>query len=58
MKKPDSGRRYVCTKCGYVYDPAAGDPLSDVPAGTEFADLPPDWVCPICFCSKEVFKEL
>jgi len=58
MDKSDSGKRYVCTRCGYVYDPAAGDPLSDIPAGMEFADLPSEWVCPICFYPREAFKEL
>lgn len=48
---------YVCNVCGYVYDPAVGDPDSDVPPGTSFADLPDDWVCPICGAGKEDFEK-
>ena len=38
--------KYVCTICGYIYDPANGDPDSGVEPGTSFADLPDDWTCP------------
>ena len=27
-------KKYVCTVCGYVYDPAAGDPDNGVAPGT------------------------
>lgn len=47
--------KYVCNVCGYVYDPAEGDPPTH-PAGTAFADLPDDWVCPICGVSKSDFS--
>ncbi|MEM0492493.1 MAG: rubredoxin [Candidatus Thermoplasmatota archaeon] len=49
--------RYVCTVCGYVYDPAKGDPDNGVPAKTRFEDLPDDWVCPICGAGKEAFEK-
>jgi rubredoxin len=49
--------RYVCTVCGYVYDPAAGDPDSGVAAGTKFEDLPDDWVCPVCGAPKQDFEK-
>jgi hypothetical protein len=26
--------KYECLACGYIYDPAKGDPESDVPPGT------------------------
>ena len=29
--------RYVCTICGYVYDPEQGDPDNGVAPGTPFA---------------------
>ncbi|MGO9018423.1 MAG: rubredoxin [Syntrophobacteraceae bacterium] len=48
--------RYVCTVCGYVYDPAAGDPDNGIAAGTKFEDLPDDWVCPVCGAPKEDFE--
>jgi rubredoxin len=47
--------RYVCQICGYVYDPAKGDPDSGVAPGTRFEDLPDDWVCPVCGASKGDF---
>jgi rubredoxin len=49
-------KKYVCGVCGYTYDPAKGDPESDVPAGTAFEDLPDDWVCPVCGASKDEFE--
>jgi rubredoxin len=49
--------KYVCTVCGYVYDPANGDSENDIPAGTSFADLPADWRCPVCGVGKDSFEE-
>ena len=48
--------QYVCTVCGYVYDPALGDPENGVAPGTSFNDLPDDWVCPLCGVGKEDFE--
>jgi rubredoxin len=48
--------KYICTVCGYIYDPAVGDPDSHVPAGTSFEDLPEDWICPICGVGKDQFE--
>lgn len=48
--------KYVCTVCGWVYDPAIGDPENGIEPGTPFADLPDDWVCPECGLGKEVFE--
>jgi rubredoxin len=49
--------RYVCTVCGYVYDPEQGDPDNGIDPGTKFEDLPEDWVCPICGASKNEFEK-
>lgn len=49
--------RYVCTVCGYVYDPAVGDPDNGIPAGTKFEELPDDWVCPVCGAPKADFEK-
>ena len=49
--------KYECTICGYVYDPAEGDPDNDISAGTEFEDLPDDWVCPVCGAEKSEFEK-
>ena len=48
--------KYVCTACGYIYDPALGDPDNGVEAGTEFNDIPEDWVCPVCGVGKDMFE--
>jgi rubredoxin len=50
--------KYVCTVCGYVYDPAEGDPDSGVAPGTAFEDIPDDWVCPLCGVGKEDFEKV
>ena len=50
--------KWVCDVCGYVYDPAKGDPESEIEAGTSFDDLPDDWVCPTCSVDKEAFSKL
>ncbi|MBU8901384.1 MAG: rubredoxin [Victivallales bacterium] len=49
-------KKYVCDVCGYVYDPAIGDPDNDIEAGTSFDALPDDWVCPECGVGKEDFS--
>ncbi len=49
--------RYVCQICGYVYDPAKGDPDSEVAPGTRFEDLPDDWACPVCGAPKSDFEK-
>ena len=41
--------------CGYVYDPAVGDPDGGIAPGTAFEDIPEDWVCPICGLDKSAF---
>ncbi len=48
--------RYVCDVCGYVYDPAKGDPDNGVSTGTPFKDLSDDWTCPICGAGTESFS--
>ncbi len=47
---------YVCVLCGYEYDPQKGEPENGVAEGTEFEDLPEDYVCPLCGASKEDFE--
>ncbi|MBQ6153874.1 MAG: MBL fold metallo-hydrolase [Ruminococcus sp.] len=41
---------YVCSICGYVYDPAEND-------GVAFEDLPDVWRCPRCKQPKEKFNK-
>ena len=42
--------KYVCSICGYVYDPAEHD-------GVAFDDLPDDWKCPRCKQGKTKFNK-
>ena len=46
FSKKEASGKYVCSICGYVYDPAEHD-------GVAFEDLPGDWKCPRCKQSKE-----
>ena len=50
--------RWICNACGYVYDPARGDPDGGVEPGTSFEDLPDDWVCPDCGVGKDEFSPM
>jgi rubredoxin len=56
-KEDPKMKKYVCTLCGYEYDPAAGDPENGVAPGTAFEDLPEDWACPLCGAGKDQFEE-
>jgi rubredoxin len=49
-------KKYVCDVCGYVYDPAAGDPGNGVAPGTPFDKIPDSWVCPECGATKASFS--
>jgi len=51
-------KKFICTACDYIYDPAIGDPDSGIKPGTAFEDLPDDWECPDCGVSKEDFEPL
>lgn len=49
-------KKYICDACGYVYDPAEGDPNANIAAGTAFDQLPEDWLCPVCGVGKDQFS--
>lgn len=49
--------KYKCTVCGYIYDPALGDPDGGVKPGTPFEEIPDDWVCPVCGATKDQFEK-
>jgi rubredoxin len=49
-------QKYECDLCGYIYDPAEGDPDNGVPAGTAWEDVPDDWVCPLCGATRDQFS--
>jgi rubredoxin len=50
--------KWECTVCGYIYDPAVGDPTGDIKKGTPFAKLPADWTCPDCGATKDLFEQI
>ena len=50
IKSKKATGKYVCSICGYVYDPAEHD-------GVAFEDLPADWKCPRCKQSKDKFNK-
>lgn len=49
--------KYRCKICGYVYDPANGDPDNGINPGTPFEELPDNWSCPICSAPKAEFEK-
>ena len=49
--------KYECV-CGFVYDEADGYPDSGVAPGTKWADVPDDFVCPVCGIDKSAFTEV
>ena len=48
--KQETTGKYVCSVCGYIYDPTEHD-------GVAFDDLPEDWKCPRCKQPKEKFNK-
>ena len=50
FEKKEASGKYVCSVCGYVYDPAEHD-------GVAFEDLPDDWKCPRCKQPKAKFNK-
>ena len=50
--------KYVCDVCGYIYDPAVGEPDNGIEPGTAFEDLPEDWLCPLCGVGKDEFSKV
>ena len=50
FSEEEASGKYVCSICGYVYDPAEHD-------GIAFEDLPDDWRCPRCKQGKEKFNK-
>lgn len=55
LKEAIMNDKYECEICGYVYDPAVGDPDGGIAPGTPFEDIPDDWACPICGATKDQF---
>jgi len=51
------GKKFLCSICGYVYDPDEGDEKTGIPAGTAFESIPEGWECPVCNAKKSSFVE-
>ena len=56
ITKYSAMKKYVCTVCDWVYDPAVGDPENGIEPGIAFEDLPDDFVCPVCGVGKDQFE--
>ena len=50
--------KYKCLVCGWIYDPAVGDPDGGIKPGTPFESIPDSWVCPVCGADKTQFEKL
>ena len=51
-------KKYQCAPCGFIYDPALGDPDSGIAPGTPFEQIPEDWYCPMCGATKADFEPM
>ena len=50
--------KYRCLVCGWIYDPAVGDPDGGIKPGVAFEALPDSWVCPVCGADKTQFEKI
>lgn len=48
--------RWVCTTCGYIYDPETAT-LKEPGLNLPFQELPPDFLCAVCFSPKQAFEQ-
>jgi len=48
-------QKYICSVCDYIYDESVGVPDGDIAPGTKWADLPDDFICPLCSVEKSEF---
>ena len=55
MQNFPKGQKFLCVPCGFIYNPAIGDPDGGIAPGTEFSDIPDDWRCPECGVTKADF---
>ena len=52
MTETTTAQQWICDSCGFIYDPADGDPDGGIPPGTAFDDIPDTWFCPVCGARK------
>ena len=48
-------QKWICESCGFIYDPAEGDPDGGIAPGTAFEEIPDGWFCPVCGARKKDF---
>ena len=56
MSETATQQMWICESCGFIYDPAEGDPDGGVPPGPAFEDIPDDWMGPVCGARKRDFS--
>jgi rubredoxin len=61
QQKPETAaapayKTWVCAVCGFVYNERDGAPEEGLAAGTRWADVPDDWICPDCGAVKSDFQ--
>jgi rubredoxin len=56
MASPEKTYQCQMSNCGFLYDPDRGNKRTKIPPGTDFADLPEDWHCPLCGSGKKMFR--
>jgi flavin reductase (DIM6/NTAB) family NADH-FMN oxidoreductase RutF/rubredoxin len=57
-EEPQKMDKYRCSVCGWVYDPALGDPDGGIAPGTPFEKIPDNWHCPMCGAAKSDFEKI
>ena len=50
--------KYVCEVCDWIYDEVTGVPEEGIEPGTRWADVPEDFLCPLCSVGKDQFSEV
>ncbi|KAF5091601.1 rubredoxin [Methanospirillum sp. J.3.6.1-F.2.7.3] len=50
--------KWLCTRCGYIYNEENGDIERGISSNTPFEKLPDSWVCPRCKAEKTFFKKM
>ncbi len=46
---------YKCNLCGWEYNEQEGCSDCQIASGTQWDDIPDDFVCPLCGASKSMF---
>ena len=55
-EQTEKDEKYECGVCKYIYNPKTGNEKAGIKPGTQFEDLPENWVCPVCGEAKDVFE--